>query len=139
VCIGSLDDRNSLGYLVLKDKICGIKLVHINDLVNNKSKKIIGVICLEMLLIFSNGEPALAKGFTAPISRIRQTNGGYFNNRLIIEATGQSPSGNGSGGNENPSFGDNAASCSSNQTPKSTSEVTNYGLGSQPKPKIKRL
>merc|ERR1712228_950959 len=97
------------------------------NLLTHPSKRIIVIIFLEMLLIFNNGKPAESKGFTAPILRISQSNSGYFKNQLMIEATGQSPSGNSSGGNENPSSGNDDASCLSNQTPKTTSEVANYG------------
>lgn len=59
--LGYSDDRKLLGYPALKDTRCGIKLVFISDSVESKSKRIIVVICLEMLLIFGNVEPAGAK------------------------------------------------------------------------------
>ncbi len=142
--IGYLDDRKLLGYPALKDTRCGIKLVFISDSVESKSKRIIVVICLEMLLIFGNVEPAGAKdnwflpgaeGFTAPISRPGQSSRGYSDSRPAKGASGQNPAGGGSGGNQNPSSGSDAGSCSSNPTPKAAPEVMNYGLGSPPKTK----
>ena len=87
--IGYLQDRKLLGYPALKDTSCGIKLVLITDStvllirnlplnVKDKSKIIMVVICLGVLLIFGNAEPVEAKdnwflpgaeGFTPPISR----------------------------------------------------------------------
>ena len=89
IYIGYLQDRKLLGYLTLKDTSCGIKLVLITDStvllirnlplnVKDKSKIIMVVICLGVLLIFGNAEPVEAKdnwflpgaeGFTPPISR----------------------------------------------------------------------
>ena len=142
--IGYLDDRKELGYPALKDTRCGIKLVFISDSVESKSKIIIVVICLEILLIFGNVEPAGAKdswllpgaeGFTPPISRPGQNSRGYSDRRPARGASGQNPAGGGSGGNPNPSSGSDAGSCSSNPTPKAAPEVMNYGLGSPPKTK----
>merc|ERR1712222_160621 len=75
------------------------------------------------------------EGFTAPISRPGQSSRGYFDSRPAKGASGQNPVVDGSGGNQNPSSGSDAASCSSNPTPKAAPEVMNYGLGSQPKTK----
>ena len=92
--IDYLDDRKSLGYPALKDTRCGIKLVFINDPMKSESKRIMVVICLEMLLIFGNVEPAGAKdnwgveGFTAPISP-SQSSRGYFESRPARGASGQ--------------------------------------------------
>lgn len=109
--------------------------------VKDKSKIIMVVICLGVLLIFGNAEPVEAKdnwflpgaeGFTPPISRPGQSSRGYSDSR---PASGQNPGGGGSGGNPNPSSESQAGSCSSNPTPKATPEVMNYGLGSPPKTK----
>ena len=87
----------------------------------NKSKRIIVIICLEMLLIFGNVEPAGAKDnwfllgaerFTAPILRLGQSNIGYYDSRPAMGASGQNPAGGGSGENQNPSSGSDAGSCS---------------------------
>ena len=99
------------------------------------------VFCLGVLLIFGNAEPVSAKdnwflsgaeGFTPPISRTGQSSRGYSDSR---PASGQNPGGSGSGGNPNPSSENQAGSCSSNPTPKTTPEVMDYGLGSRPKTK----
>lgn len=87
-CVYWLFKRSKvLGYPPLKDTRCGIKLVFINDSVKSKSKKIMVVICLEMLLIFGNVESAGAKdnwgveGFKGPISKLSQSSRGYFDSR----------------------------------------------------------
>jgi len=94
--VGYLQDRKLVGYPALKDTSCGIKLVLITDqtvlLIRNlssnvkgKSKRIMVVICLEVLLIFGNVAPAEAKGdwflpgaegFTPPISKPVQSSRG---------------------------------------------------------------
>ena len=151
VYIGYLDDRKLLGYLAKKDRSCGIKLVFITDstvlLIRNiplnvkgKSKRIMVVICLGVLFIFGNAEPAGAKdnwflpgaeGFTPSISRPGESSRGY--SRPARGASGQNPGG--SGENPNPSSGGEAGRCSSNPTPKVTPEGINDGLGSPPKTK----
>jgi len=138
--LGYLQDRKLLGYPALKDTSCGIKLVLITDqtvlLIRNlpsnvkgKSKRIMVVICLEVLLIFGNVAPAEAKGdwfllgaeeFTPPISRPVQSSRGYSGSK---PASGQNPGKGGSGGNPNPSSESGAGSCSSNPTPKATPEL----------------
>ena len=142
--LGYLDDQKLLGYPALKDTRCGIKLVFISDSVESKSKIIIVVICLEMLLVFGNVEPAGAKdnwflpgaeGFTAPISRPGQSSREYFDGKPARGASRQNSAGGGSGGNPNPSNGSDAGSCSSNPTPKAAPEVMIHGLGSPPKTK----
>ena len=143
--IGYLDDRKSLGYPALKDTRCDIKLVFINNSVKSKNKRIMVVICLEMLRIFNNVELAGAgandnlgvEGFIVPISRPSQSSRGYFDSRPArgaSGASGQNPAGGG-GGNQNPSSGSDTTSCSSNPTSKAAPEVMNYGLGFQPKTK----
>ena len=70
--IGYLHDRKLLGYPALTDTSGGMKLALITDstvlLITNlplnikgKSKRIMVVIFLKMLLIFGNSEPAEAK------------------------------------------------------------------------------
>ena len=140
-----MNDRKSLGYLALKDKICGLIMVPTNDSVESKSKskRIITVICLETLRIFSNVEPAEAKdncgieGFTviAPISRPAQNSRKYFDSRSARKPNGGSPGGGGP--NQDPNSG-SAASSSSNKTPKAIPGVVNYGLGSRSKMKTKK-
>jgi hypothetical protein len=150
--IGYLQDRKLLGYPALKDTSCGIILVLITDstvlLIRNissnvkgKSKRIMVVIFLEVLLIFGNVAPAEAKGdwflpgaegFTPPISKPVQSSPVYSGSK---SASGQNPGGGGSGGNPNPSSKIEAGSCSSNPTPKATPELMDWGLGSPPKTK----
>jgi len=70
--IGYLEDRKLLGYPALKDTSRGIKLVLITDStvllirniplnVKDKSKIIMVVICLGVLLVFGNAEPVEAE------------------------------------------------------------------------------
>ena len=127
-----------------KGKYQGRKTIILKTLASNakdKTKKVIVVIILGAAMYFSNVKPAGAKnnwrveGFTAPISRPGQSSRGYFDSRPAKGASGQNPVVDGSGGNQNPSSGSDAASCSSNPTPKAAPEVMNYGLGSQPKTK----
>jgi len=91
-----IEDRKSLGYEVLRDTSCGIKLVLIVDStvlrllkpskckrqfvkklfsrVNHKSKRVIVVITLVSKLWFSNVQPAPAMGLSipaAPVVRIQ--------------------------------------------------------------------
>ena len=153
--MGYLHDRILLDYPALKDRSCGTKLVLITDstvlLIRNlplngkvKSKRIIVVICLGVLLIFGNAEPAEAKdnwflpgaeGFTPPIHRPGRSSHGYSGSRTATGASGQNPGGGGSGGNSNIGSENEVGSCSSNPTPKATPEVTHSGLGSPPKTK----
>lgn len=101
--IGYLDDRKSLGSPCVKDTRCGIKLVFIYDSV--KSKSIMVVICLEMLLIFGNVELArvtnnwVVERFTALISKPGQSSRWYFGSRPARGASGQNSAGGGSEGN----------------------------------------
>jgi len=109
VYIGYLDDRKLLGYPALKDTSCGIKLVLITDStvllirnlplnVKDKSKIIMVVICLGVLLIFGNAESVEAKdngflpgaeGFTPPISRPLRRNYGLFDSKTPSSSSGE--------------------------------------------------
>lgn len=66
--------------------------------------------------------------------QVRVVVGNFIENQRG-RANGQNPSGGGSGGNQNPSFGNDATNSSSNPTSKAAPEIMSYGLGSQPKTK----
>ena len=138
---------------MLLDTTHGTKLVLITDstvlLIRNlllngkgKSKKITVVICLGVLIILGNVEPAEAKdnwfllgaeGFTPSICSPSRSSHGYSGSTLATRASGQNPSGGGNGGNSNA--GSEAGSCSSNPTSKSIPKVIHSGLGSPQKTK----
>ena len=86
--INFIEDRKALGYEVLRDTSCGIKLVLIVDStvprllkpskckrqfvskLNRKSKRVIVVIALGVALWFSNVQPAPAMGLSIPAAPV---------------------------------------------------------------------
>jgi len=84
--INFINERKSLGYEVLRDTACGIKVVIIIDSVyvfvlpskvKRKAKRIIVVICLGVALCFSNIQPSEAIGLSVPPASVVRVQPSY--------------------------------------------------------------